>query len=103
MRWIYAGGAPYTPLDLDASQMINRSVYDQTQVNESRYPDYHSLNLRVDRRYNYSNSNMIVYFSFWNTYNRENIATYYWNEHEKKQDKILQWSFLPIFGIEFEF
>jgi len=102
-RWIYAGGAPYTPLLLDSSMAINRSVYDQSRVNDSRYPSYHSLNLRVDRRFNYTNSNMIIYFSVWNAYNRENIAGYYWNEVDRKQDEILQWSFLPIFGIEFEF
>ena len=103
LRWVFAGGPPYTPLDLDASQEINRSVFDQSRVNEVRYPAYHSLNLRVDRRFNFTNSNMIVYFSVWNAYNRENVAHYYWNEHEKKQDELLQWSFLPIFGLEFEF
>jgi len=103
LRWVFAGGPPYTPLDLEASQEINRSVYDQARVNESRYPAYHSLNLRADRRFNFSNSNMIVFISIWNAYNRENVASYFWNEVEKKQDKILQWSMLPIFGIEFEF
>jgi hypothetical protein len=103
LRWIFAGGAPYTPLDLDASQAINRSVYDETRVNEVRYPDYHSLNLRADRRFNFANSNMIVFFSVWNAYNRKNVATYYWNEIEKKQDEMLQWSMLPILGVEFEF
>lgn len=103
LRWIYAGGAPYTPLDMQASMDLNRSVYDFKQVNEARYPDYHSLNIRVDRRFNFSNSNMIVYLSIWNAYNRENVAQYFWNEHEHKQEEQLQWSMLPIFGIEFEF
>jgi hypothetical protein len=103
LRWVFAGGAPYTPLDLDASRSINRSVYDQSRVNESRYSDYHSLNLRVDRRFNFTSSNMIIYFSVWNAYNRSNVASYYWNENERKPDEIMQWSLLPIFGIEFEF
>lgn len=103
LRWVYAGGAPYTPLDLEASQLINRSVYDQGRVNDARYPNYHSLNLRVDRRFNFQRSNLIVYLSIWNAYNRKNVANYYWNEHEKKQDEILQWSMLPVFGLEFEF
>lgn len=103
MRWIFAGGAPYTPLDIEASQVINRSVRDESRVNESRYPDYHSLNLRVDRRFNFTSSNMIVYFSVWNAYNRGNVAYYYWNEHEKQPDEVLQWSLLPVFGVEFEF
>ena len=61
------------------------------------------LNVRGDRRFNFSGSNMIVFLSIWNAYNRKNVANYYWNEHEKKPDEILQWSSLPIFGIEYEF
>jgi len=103
MRWIYAGGAPYTPFDLEASQQLNRAVLDENNINESRYPDYHSLNVRLDRRFHFSSSNLIFYLSVWNAYNRKNIASYYWNEEENKQDVIYQWSLLPIFGLEFEF
>ncbi len=102
-RWIFAGGPPYTPLDLEMSQLTNRSVLDRARVNEERQPDYHSMNLRVDRRYNFSGSNLIVYFSVWNVYNRKNVYSYYWNEVEKKEDVIYQWSILPIIGLEFEF
>jgi hypothetical protein len=102
-RWIYAGGVPYTPLDLEASRSINRSVLDGARVNAERYPDYHSLNLRVDRRFLFARTNLIVYFSIWNAYNRKNVSTYYWNETEQKQDVRYQWTTLPIFGIEYEF
>jgi len=103
MRWIYAGGAPYTPLDIEASKAINRSVLDRNRINEERYPAYHSLNVRVDRRFNFSQSNLIVFLSVWNAYNRENIAGYYWNEIDREQDVMHQWSMLPVFGMEFEF
>ena len=103
LRWIYAGGPPYTPFDLEASQDLNRAVLDGDRINESRYPDYHSLNIRCDRRFHFSGSNLAFYFSVWNVYNRKNIATYFWNEVEKKEDIIYQWSLLPIFGLEFEF
>ncbi len=49
LRWVFAGGAPYTPLDIEASQEINRSVYDRSRTMEDRFPDYHSLNVRADR------------------------------------------------------
>lgn len=103
LRWIFAGGTPYTPFDLDASRAINRSVLDRTQVNQARYPDYHSMNLRVDRRFHFRSSNLILYFSVWNAYNRKNVSTYYWNEIEQKQDVLYQWSLVPVFGLEFEF
>ncbi len=103
IRWIYAGGPPYTPLDLVQSKLIDRSVYERNRVNEERMPDYHSMNVRIDRRYNFSGSNLIVYFSVWNVYNRQNVYSYYWNETDKKQDVMYQWTMLPVFGLEFEF
>ena len=103
LRWIYAGGPPYTPFNLQASQDLNRAVLDENRINEARYPDYHSLNIRFDRRFHFSGSNLVFYFSVWNAYNRKNIATFFWNEVEKKEDIIYQWSLLPIFGLEYEF
>jgi len=103
LRWILAGGVPYTPFDLQASELINRGVVDSTRVNQSRYSDYHSLNLRCDRRFNFKGSNLIFYASVWNAYDRDNVGAYYWNENERKQDSINQWGLLPVIGMEYEF
>jgi hypothetical protein len=103
LRWIYAGGPPYTPFDIERSKEINRAVFDEEKINAARYPDYHSLNIRFDRRFHFSGSNLVFYFSVWNAYNRKNVASYYWNENENRQDTIFQWSLLPIFGLEYEF
>ncbi len=103
LRWIYGGGAPYTPYDLQTSEQINRGVSDQTRINENRYPAYHSLNVRCDRRFNFKGSNLIFYASVWNAYNRENIGAYYWNEIERNQDSINQWGLLPVIGMEYDF
>lgn len=103
LRWIYAGGSPYTPFDSDASIANRKGIYDLSKVNSGRLPDYHSLNIRADKRFYFEGSNLIVYLSIWNVYGRENIAQYVWNEFENKPDKQLQWSTLPVLGIEFEF
>ncbi len=102
-RWIYAGGTPFTPFDISASETAKTGITDETNINGKRYPDYHSLNIRFDKRFLFEKSNIVVYLSIWNTYNRKNIATYYWNETENKQDEIYQWMLLPIFGVEYEF
>jgi hypothetical protein len=102
LRWIYAGGAPYTPLDLEASKANHRAVLDESRINEARYSAYHSMNIRFDRRFHFSQSNLIFYLSAWNAYNRKNLATYFWNDKEQKQDTIYQWQLLPIFGLEYE-
>ncbi len=103
MRWIFAGGSPYTLFDITASTTANQGIFNQDRINGERYPHYHSLNLRVDRRFNFASSSMVVYISVWNAYGRKNITSYYWNENENRQDTIYQWGLLPIFGIEYEF
>ncbi len=102
-RWLFAGGPPYTPLDTAQSAQLNRAVLDERRINLARYPAYHSLNVRFDRRFYFSGSNLVVYLSVWNAYNRKNVAAYYWNGVEGRQGTIYQWSALPIFGLEYEF
>lgn len=102
-RWLYAGGAPYTPFDQAASRAANKGVFDNSKVNGARLPDFHSLNIRADRRFHFSTSTLIVYLSVWNAYARDNIATYSWNEIDNKQDAEKMWGILPVFGIEYEF
>jgi hypothetical protein len=103
LRWVFAGGRPYTPLDTLASRIRNYSTRDADRVNEERFSDYHSLNLRVDRRFDFSGSNMVVYISVWNAYDRKNEANIYWNKNDRKEDVTYQWSRLPVLGVGYEF
>lgn len=103
VRWLIAGGRPYSPFDISASEAVNSGIYDPLQINTKRMPAYHSLNLRFDRRLNFKGSNMTVYLSIWNAYNHKNTASYYWNEIENKPDFSYQFSILPVIGIEYEF
>lgn len=103
LRWIFAGGAPYTPFDLERSAQLNRGIWDTENINGNRLPDYHSLNIRVDKRFYFSGSSLIIYLSVWNAYGRENIAFYDWNEQTKKVTAQKQWSTLPVVGIDYKF
>jgi outer membrane receptor for ferrienterochelin and colicin len=101
-RWIYAGGTPYTPFDLTQSAQLKRGVFEANNINGARYPAYHSMNVRFDKRFHFESSNLVLYLSAWNVYNQKNVAAYFWNEKENKQDTIYQWNLLPIFGVEYE-
>jgi CarboxypepD_reg-like domain/TonB dependent receptor-like, beta-barrel/TonB-dependent Receptor Plug Domain len=102
-RWIYAGGSPYTPFDIEKSTAARRGVFDEDQINGKRKADYHSLNIRADRRFYFNSSSMIIYLSIWNAYGRENISEFEWNENNNALQKSTQWGMLPVFGIEYEF
>ena len=103
IRWNFAGGVPYTPFDIEKSKAFNTGIIDQTSVNTKRYPDYHSMNIRCDRRFFFQGSSLVTYLSVWNAYNHKNIFNYYWNTVENQMDTKYQWSLLPIFGLEYEF
>ncbi|MHB8095481.1 MAG: TonB-dependent receptor [Candidatus Aminicenantales bacterium] len=103
LKWNYAGGAPYTPFDLEASRAAGTGIFDPSRINGSRLPAYHSLNLRCDKRFNFSGSNLIVYLSIWNAYGRKNAAASYWNTNVQGPGFVRMWGLLPVLGIEFEF
>lgn len=103
IRWIYAGGAPYTPFDYEASKKAGVGIWDISRTNSVRLPDYHSMNIRIDKRFYFSSSSLLLYLSVWNVYNRKNIAFYYWNEVTNNIQAQKQWSTLPVLGVEYEF
>lgn len=102
MRWIYAGGRPYTPFDIERSIQTGIGILDENRINLSRFPAYHSLNIRADKRFFFENSTLIVYLSIWNVYNRNNAQAIIWNQFDKRPETVSQFGLLPIFGVEWE-
>ncbi len=97
------GGVPYTPYDLEQSSRYNDPVYDHARTNELRTPDYQSLSLRCERRFQFQSSVLTTYLEIWNVLNRRNIVGYYWDESTSSVIGVQQIPFLPVFGLEFRF
>ncbi len=102
-RFTYAGGRPYTPFDIARSIEEKYGIRDLSRVNMAYYPAYLSLNLRMDRRFNFRNSNLVLFVDIWNVTNRENIAWYEWSNSARRSMAETQWGLMPIFGLEWEF
>ena len=102
LRWTIAGGVPYTPFDIGQSTSAHTGIIDTNRINTVRYPDYHSLNIRVDKRFFFQRSCLTLYLSILNAYGRENIEHYSWDKVENQQKTSHQWGFLPIVGFEYE-
>lgn len=103
LEWNYAGGNPYTPFDIETSRATNTGIFDLTKINAERLPAYHALNLRADKRFYFRRSNLILYLSIWNVFDRKNAVTYYWNTLERKPGMVRQFGIVPALGVEFEF
>ena len=74
MRWLFSGGAPYTPYDIATSSLINNwningvGLLDYNNLNSQRESSFHQLNIRVDKKLYLKQFNMNFYFDVQNVY-----------------------------------
>jgi len=104
-KWRYMGGRPYTPI-IGSRKLASGDyvpIYDEENPNSERFPPYHRLDLRFDRRFHFESWNLVTYFDMQNVYNRRNIWYYLWDRDNKEEDEVYQWGLLPIGGFSVEF
>lgn len=95
MKFRFANGFPYTPWESDGSQKVEK-------INSKRYPDRHSLDLRVDKRWFFDNFSLITYIDIQNIYNNKEIS-YRWDRRENKVIEQKSIGILPSIGVSLEF
>jgi len=83
--------------------LADEQILHLEDFNEFRTPDYHSLFIHYEKRYNLKHSNLILFFEVWNTYNRENIETYFYSRVNNNIGKIVYFSTIPVMGFGIEF
>lgn len=81
MRWLFSGGSPYTPYDIDASSLIQnwningQGVLDYGQLNTLRESSFHQLNVRLDKKFFLEKFTMNFYLDIQNAYGyKANLA-----------------------------
>ncbi len=80
VKWSYASGTPYTPYDVfnssqkDNWNVVNRGIFDYDRLNESRLPDFHKLDFRLDKNFYFDKWNLNVFLDLQNLY-RSSLAT----------------------------
>ncbi len=74
-KFQFASGNPYTPI---AGVIKKGSVFYLVDgaVNSARYPDYHKIDIRVDKQFILAGWALTVYLDLWNVYNQDNIMSY---------------------------
>ncbi len=96
-KFRFATGRPYTPYNPDGTQIV--SAY-----NSSRSEANHSLDIRIDRRWNFERWNLITYIDIQNIYNRKPLDIPVFDERTKvvKQPEGII-GLLPSIGVSAEF
>ncbi len=97
MKFRFAAGQPYTPFNQDGTQ-------DVSAYNTLRTKSAHSLDVRVDRRWNFSAWNLIVYLDIQNVYNNKFSGGVRWNAREERAEfNESAIGILPSIGVSAEF
>ncbi len=126
LRWLFSGGAPYTPFDIATSSLIQvwditrQGIPDYDKLNTARNKAYHQLDVRVDKRWYLKKWTLNLYIDiqniygynaqtapFLNTVNDENGAPLLdSNDPSRYQVKLVENStgtIVPTLGIIIEF
>jgi hypothetical protein len=101
VRWRYLGGRPYSQPTY-FSQLHYWAVDEIVPINAHRYPPYHRLDVRLDRRYMMRGWNIVTYLDIFNIYGRDNIWEYSYQD-DGSIDRILQFQVFPVGGLSIEF
>ncbi|MFH1051606.1 MAG: TonB-dependent receptor [bacterium] len=77
---------------------------DYSQYNEGeRLPLYHALDLRIDKKWDFSNMALTTYIDVQNVYGRENVSQIRWNPRTGQAEFGTNLGILPSIGINLEF
>ncbi len=78
LRYRFAGGAPFTPFDLAASQRnylsLGTGILDFSQLNSQRLGSFNQLDFRIDKKYNYRRATLDVFLDLQNMLGFKNPA-----------------------------
>lgn len=103
VKYRYTTGRPYTPYDVQQSTILRRGVYQVDKFNEARYKDYSRMDIRVDKKWNFSHLSIVSYVELQNVFNTSNVYAYFWNTYKNEMGTIYQWAFLPVGGFSIQF
>ncbi len=92
LKFRYSTGRPYTPYISNGTQSIN-------DYNTLRFPENHSLDLRVDKLWFFSGWSLITYIDIQNIYNRKNITSVRWDLRTQAPEFNEAIGILPSIGV----
>ena len=96
LKFRIATGNPYTPFNNDGTQSLSNYL-------TKRFSPSHSLDVRIDRRWDFNGWSLITYIDIQNIYNRKNTTSIRWDYKTNAPDLQQNIGILPSIGINIEF
>jgi hypothetical protein len=103
VRWIWSGGKAFTPVDEEKSILYGFAWVNYDDIMAGHLADYQSLSVRVDRRFQFKKSNLVVFTGAWNIFDHKNELYRFWDSYGRMYLSSYMWGAIPYIGLEFEF
>jgi hypothetical protein len=95
-KFRFATGSPYTQYNSNGGQSL-------INYNTSRFNPFHSLDIRVDRRWEFDGWTLITYLDIQNIYNNKYSNTLRWDARKGYAENESSIGLLPSIGVSAEF
>lgn len=92
-KFRFTGGRPFTPINPVDGTML------ASEYNTARLPDYSSLDVRLEKNFNFSKWALVTYIDIQNILNKKNISGYTWNKYTNRIEANESIGILPTIGI----
>jgi hypothetical protein len=79
IRWLFTGGSPYTPFNVQQTVQMNNwnvrpyGVPDYDRLNSRRISAFHQLDIRIDKKYYFKKWSLNLYLDVQNAYNHQTV------------------------------
>jgi hypothetical protein len=76
VKYRFAGGSPFTPYDMAASQRnylsLGSGIFDNNQLNSLRLRSFNQMDIRIDKQYNFANWSLDLFLDVQNVWGAKN-------------------------------
>jgi len=105
LRFRYVSGNPYTPMDRGGYYDSDFGNYWAITgpLNSGRMPDFHQLDIRVDKKFVFDRWMLDVYLDVMNVYNHRSVEGVQSNYDFTREDWVEGLPILPTMGVKAEF
>jgi len=102
-RWVWSGNKAFTPVDEAQSIALHWPIMNLEDVMSGHLHDYQNLSLRIDRRFYFKKTNLVVFVGAMNVFDHQNELYRNWDYLGNRYDSTYMWGRIPYLGLEFEF
>ncbi|HRE58931.1 MAG TPA: TonB-dependent receptor [Candidatus Kapabacteria bacterium] len=96
-----ASGLPTTPF-IESGDRIGSLDFSRFNEGE-RLPTFHALDIRLDKRWNFTGLQLVTYIDIQNIYGRKNVSAIRWDRRTNKAEQNESIGLLPSIGVNIEF